>query len=153
MIRQPDQIIQRQSPGEFAELITFFRADQRIEIAPVFHLLRGLLHFRHQRALALPIICILFNLLADFPGVSCFHAVVAPTAPAAARAAPPYTLGPDRRAAVADGQPAPARTARLTPSLVVADFPAFVVVFPDGSRSLHPATPPGTLHGCQTGYF
>ncbi|MDI8993027.1 hypothetical protein MJI20_28625, partial [Salmonella enterica subsp. enterica serovar Anatum] len=42
---------------EFAELITFFRADQRIEIAPVFHLLRGLLHFRHQRALALPIIC------------------------------------------------------------------------------------------------
>ncbi|OSJ70224.1 hypothetical protein K798_19593, partial [Salmonella enterica subsp. enterica serovar Newport str. SHSN007] len=24
-------------------------------------------HFRHQRPLALPIICILFNLLADFP--------------------------------------------------------------------------------------
>ncbi len=40
MIRQPDQIIQRQSPANLQELITFFRADQRIEIAPVFHLLR-----------------------------------------------------------------------------------------------------------------
>ncbi|VEA78578.1 Uncharacterised protein [Salmonella enterica subsp. arizonae] len=67
MIRQPDQIIQRQPLGEFAELITLFRADQRIKIAPVFHLLRGLRHFRHQRPLVLPIICILFNLLADFP--------------------------------------------------------------------------------------
>ncbi|SUH04907.1 Uncharacterised protein [Salmonella enterica subsp. enterica] len=45
MIRQPDQIIQRQSLGEFAELITFFRADQRIEIAPVFHLAERLASF------------------------------------------------------------------------------------------------------------
>ncbi len=77
----------------------------------------------------------------------------APTAPAAARAAPPLARWVQTGGRLLlRSQPAPA-DARLTPSLVVADFPAFVVVFPDGSRSLHPATPRERCTAVQTGYF
>ena len=53
LVCQPDQIIQRQPLGEFAEPVAGAGADQRIEIAPVVRQLRRLCNLLPQRLLLL----------------------------------------------------------------------------------------------------
>ncbi len=65
LVCQPDQIIQRQPPGEFAEPVAGAGADQRIEIAPVVRQLRRLCNLLPQRLLLLTALCVLPELLAD----------------------------------------------------------------------------------------
>ncbi len=65
LVCQPDQIIQRQPPGEFAEPIAGAGADQRVEIAPVIRQLRRLCNLPPQRLLMLTALCVLPELLAD----------------------------------------------------------------------------------------
>ncbi len=65
LVCQPDQIIQRQPTGEFAEPVAGAGADQRIEIAPVVRQLRRLCNLLPQRLLLLTALCVLPELLAD----------------------------------------------------------------------------------------
>ncbi len=65
LVCQPDQIIQRQPLGEFAEPVASAGADQRIEIAPVVRQLRRLCNLLPQRLLLLTALCVLPELLAD----------------------------------------------------------------------------------------
>lgn len=65
LVCQPDQIIQRQPLGEFAEPVAGAGADQRIEIAPVVRQLRRLCNLLPQRLLLLTALCVLPELLAD----------------------------------------------------------------------------------------
>ena len=65
LVCQPDQIIQRQPLGEFAEPVAGAGADQRIEIAPVVRQLRRLCNLLPQRLLLLAVFIILPELLAD----------------------------------------------------------------------------------------
>lgn len=67
MVSQPDKVIQRQPLGKFTEFIAFFRANQRIEPRPVLHLLRGERDLLLQRLLALLVLGVLLQLLADLP--------------------------------------------------------------------------------------
>ena len=65
LVCQPDQIIQRQPLGEFAEPIAGAGADQRVEIAPVIRQLRRLCNLPPQRLLMLTALCVLPELLTD----------------------------------------------------------------------------------------
>lgn len=65
LVCQPDQIIQRQPLGEFAEPVAGAGADQRIQIAPVVRQLRRLCNLLPQRLLLLAAFIILPELLAD----------------------------------------------------------------------------------------
>ncbi len=66
VVGKPDQIIQRQPLGKLAEFISLFRADQRVQIAPVFDLLCDVFNLEHQRLLLLAVFTILLELLANF---------------------------------------------------------------------------------------
>ena len=65
LVCQPDQIIQRQPLGEFAEPVAGAGADQRIQIAPVVRQLLRLCNLLPQRLLLLAAFIILPELLAD----------------------------------------------------------------------------------------
>ncbi len=65
VIRQPDQVIQRQPLGKLTELIPLFRANQPIQVAPVCEQAGRLFNLLQQRLLALTTLGVLPQLLAD----------------------------------------------------------------------------------------
>ncbi len=142
LVCQPDQIIQRQPLGEFAEPVAGAGADQRIEIAPVVRQLRRLCNLLPQRLLLLTALCVLPELLADltlagsvirsrWPGRAAGFAGWGRQRPPLADAAPgaPHIAG------------SPARRAR-PPAEAAA--PASVLTASAAGRSRHPAARRGT---------